>query len=150
MSSKRDRARSCMRSSFRWLEYYKHARINMALVNVFKSSSNVSSWLAVRAFFLSYCGCSSHGTAERGLCFRAFTISAAHVSRRSGGWQLCCAFSPGRAARGASSSCWSSQMRVYDSQTNCSLESVLYNDSAVLTREGFLMLERPYIIPSKQ
>ncbi len=82
MSSKRDRARSCMHS-------FPVTRVNMALVTVFNSSSNVNNRLAVCAFFLSlsYCGCSSHGTAERGLCFRAFTMSVAHVSRRSGGWQ---------------------------------------------------------------
>lgn len=105
MSSKRDRARSCMLSSFRWLKYYKHGRINMALVTVFKPSSNVSSSLAVCvAFFFSRTAAVlDTGLRKEACIFGAFTVSGVHVSRRSGGWQLWCAF-PGappeeRAAR---------------------------------------------------
>lgn len=109
MSSKRDRARSCMHSSFRWLKYYKHGRINLALVTVFKPSSNVSSRLAA-CVFLSLSLSRTAAVLDTGLrkeacIFGAFTVSGVHVSRRSGGWQL---WSAQRVRRGceSSSSLW--------------------------------------------
>jgi len=105
MSSKRDRARSCMHSSFRWLKYYKHGRINLALVTVFKPSSNVSSRLAVCFSLSLVLRLLDTGLRKEACVFGAFTVSGVHVSRRSGGWQL---WSAQRVRRGreSSSSLW--------------------------------------------
>lgn len=65
----------------------------MALVTVFKPSSNVSSRLAVCvAFFSCTAAVLDTGLRKEACIFGAFTVSGVHVSRRSGGWQLWCAF----------------------------------------------------------